>query len=406
MAWMNEQTLYNYSSNVYFNGNINVSSVTHSGTNLRVQGTVAIGARGTSGYSAYYNYGIQELPGNGGWTKIVGNNQQLRVGGDDYHATFDVTIPNVSASTTSYSFPVRFKACYNSDCSSTYWDVTKYWTITFSPSGNPPEGGYITYNSSTWNTINATSGVTSWGAAQGNIHAMVVTGQTNGSADSYTTYAHARREFFYDGTSSLSHSFAMTTATTSQTYDGNPLEIKGLLHYKLGYYNSNSIGSVSGLDSTLHYLPPAPGQISYSDPGGGGAKTYPVSFTGVVANNHTTYDSANLTRTVRYKIGSGSWTYVANDTVAALNSATSFNVTIPASSTATVEAWMTYHGEQSEVSTITISNTNQGCALYGSVSGQTKKLGPVYASVNGQTKKLVKIYASVNGVTKKVYEDV
>ena len=67
---------------------------------------------------------------------------------------------------------------------------------------------------------------------------------------------------------------------------------------------------------------------------------------------------------------------------------------------------MTYYGMQSEVVTVTISNTNTAVALYGSVGGQTKLLKPVYASVNGRARKLVKIYASVGGVTKKVYEDV
>lgn len=373
--------------------NLNVWDVVHSGTTLTFKATVR--AIVTSG-NIYYSGVAVSLTGGG---SISMDMNPVSTGGYVDFGTFSCTINGVSASTTSYSVTASLSAGSVASGSAS-------WTLNIGSGGSAPTGGYITFNSSTWNTINATSGVTSWGVTPGNIHAMVVTGETNGDADSYTEYAYARREFFYDETSDLSYLFAMTTAATSQTYDGTPLEIKGLLHYKLGYYNSNSVGSVSGLDSTLYYLPPAPGQLSYSDPGGGGAKTYPVSFTGVTANNHTTYDSANLTRTVRYKIDSGSWVYVDNDTVATIDFATSFSVTIPAASTATVEAWMTYHGEQSEVSTVTISNTNQGCALYGSVSGQAKKLGPVYASVNGQTKKLVKIYASVNGVTKKVYEDV
>ena len=289
------------------------------------------------------------------------------------------------------------------------WNVgTKYPSVSgyLPSSGTAPTGGSVTFNSSTWNTINATSGVTSWGGLTGNIHLMVVTGETNGDADSYTSYSHARREFHYNGTSSTSYAFSATDSSTSAMYDGTPLSIKGLLHYKLGYYNYNSVGNTSGIDNTIRYLPPAPGQFSYSDPGGGGAKTYPVTFTGVVANNHTVYDAADLDRTVRYKIDNGSWIYIDNATVAALDSVTSFNIVVPVSSTATVEGWMTYHGLRSQVETIVISNTNQAGKIYGSVNGRTKELVKLYGSVNGRTKKLVKVYASVGGVAKKVYEDI
>lgn len=283
-----------------------------------------------------------------------------------------------------------------------------FTTDSITPAGDPPTGGYTTFNSSTWNTINATSGVADWGGlTPGRIHAMVVTGETNGDADNYTTWNYARREFFYDGSSDLSHTFAMTTASTSMTYGGTPLEIKGMLHYKLGYYNINSGDLyVSGLDNTLRYLPPAPSQFSYGSPTGSTDLTYQVSFSGNAADNHTTYVRAQLNRTIRYKIGSGNWVYIDNATTAEVDFDTTFSVTVPAGQVATIEGWQTYFGMDSEVSRITLSNTNAPAYLYGSVSGMTKRLGPIYASVNGRTKKLKKIYASAGGVTKKVYEDV
>lgn len=271
--------------------------------------------------------------------------------------------------------------------------------------GSAPTGGSVTFNSSTWNTINATSGVTSWGGLTGNIHLMVVTGETNGDADSYTSYSHARRGFHYNGTNSTSYTFSATDSSTSATYDGTPLSIKGLLHYKLGYYNYNSVGNVAGLDNTLRYLPPAMPLTSYTDPGGAGAKTYPVVVEGDTTNNFTTYDSASLTRTVRYKIDNGGWTYVIQNVVTALDTQTTFSVTVPAASTATIESWESYHGGDSATRSVTITNSNLPAVLYGSVNGRAKALGPVYGSVGGQTKKLVKIYASVNGVAKKIYQD-
>jgi hypothetical protein len=191
----------------------------------------------------------------------------------------------------------------------------------------------------------------------------------------------------------------------AQFVSPTPLDMTGMLCYMLFGRGANSVAPVNA-EGPVAYLPPAPSQFSYTDPGGAGAKTFPVTFSGVAANNHTTYDTDELNRTIRYKIDNGSWIYIDNATVAAIDFVSSFNVAVPAGSTATVEGWQTYHGEQSEVSTITLANTNQACVLYGSVNGQAKELTKVYASVNGQAKKLVKIYASVGGVAKKVYEDI
>lgn len=399
-GWQNEQTWFTYSSNIRLIGNIYISSITHTGTNLRIKGTIAAGARGSSNYRFHYSdYTSYAQPEGGNKIALGAKGRTWKVGDSDVHVDFDVTLSNVAASATSRSFYVNF---YGPNTSSV--KATLRWTLSFSASGSAPSGGYITFNSSTWNTINATSGVSSWGGLNGNIHAAVITGETNGDADSYTSFGHARREFFYNGTSSTSHAFNATDASTSSTYDGTPLSIKGLLHYKLGYYNYNSIGNTSGIDSTLRYLPPAPGQFSYTEQGAS-TKTYTVNYVGSTTNNHSTYDAAELTRTVRYKVGSDQWTYVTQ-AVTATDTVTTFTVVVPAGQMATVEAWETYHGMGGETQTITLVNTDSPVNLYGSVNGETKLLGPIYGSVNGRAKKLTKIYASVGGVTKKVYEDV
>ena len=153
------------------------------------------------------------------------------------------------------------------------------------------------------------------------------------------------------------------------------------------------------------YTKPAPSQFSYTDPGGTGSKTYPVTFVGDTVNNNTSYDTASLARTIRYKIDNGSWVYVDNETVALLDYVTSFNVTVPAGSVATIEGWMTYHGGQSEVRTITLANTNAPVHLYGSVNNASEEVVHLYGSVNGRAKKIKKLYASVGGVAKKVFSD-
>lgn len=373
--------------------NLNVWDVVHSGTTLTFKGTVRVIC--TSGWIAYNNASVS-LTGSGSQSI----NLNFGTGGYADSGTFNCTVSNVPASQGWYNVSASLSAGGTAS-------GTANWTLNIGGGGDPPGGTSIRYDGCTWDSISATTSCTSTGGLNVIYASTIVVGSYNGEIDNLMAWddAHGIQGFSSQPTSAMDF-YSLFTNETCVFKDYNPIPIKGLLHYKLNGSVQNSVGTTEYFDPTLRYLPPAPGQLTYTDPGGGGAKVYPVSYTGVVANNHTTYDSASLTRTIRYKIDNGNWVYVDNATVAAIDFVTNFNLTIPAASTATVEAWMDYHGEQSEVSTVVISNTNLGCTLYGSVSGETKKLGPVYASVNGQTKKLVKIYASVNGVTKKVYEDV
>ena len=501
------------------------------------------------------------------------------------------------------------------------WDTgTKSYTIsgTLPSKGTAPTGGAITYNSCTWNSITYTTSVSSWGGLPNpENHSAVLTGETNGAAASITNLHAPRREYWYDGSTNLSHQFTATTANTNATYDGTPLAIKGLLTYKLGYWMRNDGGSIEGINNTLRYLPPSPLQsitytqtqnstnvtvnltitggtsannysdsvttyyrystnggstytawasagtgstwvaktasfncnygasvvvqakqsfhsmdsevkqisftattgtapsggiinvigstwnsislaasgVSYGKPDGiNGRKiavgvgdgyqqrnykrenqfynvtsanttvdnnsvypsaqplqlkgmlpvypyiwayntvtaadaywgqvyylppapgvgsyeetisgTYAVSYTGVSANNYAEYDLFDLTRTVRYKIaGTPNWTYVDNDAQKPINANTTFNITLLSGASAVVEAWLTYKGKNSEVTTFTITNSSDPVGLYGSVSGQTKAINKLYGPVNGVSKKIVKLYGSVDGVARLVFED-
>lgn len=292
--------------------------------------------------------------------------------------------------------------------------ITKYRNVNQSGSfyaagGSVPTGGYITKDSSTWNSVTFTTGVSSWGGLTGNIHAAIVTGNPNGEADiihSPTTVSgYGRWEYNHENTQDLSWTHTGTQANAFISYD-NPVPIKGLLHYKLGYWLNNSAGTVDAIDDTLYHLPPAPSQFLYTDPGGLGTKTYPIVFTGVTENNHTLYDAASLNRTVRYKINSGSWVYVENAVTRALDYQTTFNVTLQPGATVTVEGWQTYYGESSEVSTIEITNGNTPVALYGSVNGAARHIIKLYGSVNGQRKEIKTLYGSADGVARKIFQTV
>lgn len=261
---------------------------------------------------------------------------------------------------------------------------TKYYSIsgTLPAKGSAPSGGYITFNSHTWDSVNLTAGVSSWNGLNGTLSALIVTGEHNGDANSVTSLPdHARREYWYGATSNLSHTFTATDDATSGVWYGTPLSIKGLLHYKIAYRNVNSAGSIEGLDTTLRYLPPSPPAINYTNVTTSGTKTYPVTFTGDPNFNHTTYDTDELTRYVRYKIDDGSWIVVENNTVKTIDAVSRFNVTIPPSSKATVEGYMTYHGQKSETVTVVITNSsNPKARIYGSVNNTSERLAPLYGT--------------------------
>lgn len=376
--------------------NLRIDSINHTGTTLTYTGIVRVIC--TSGHISWNPASVSLT---GGGSKNV--NLNLSTGGHADTGSFSCTISNVPTSATSYTVTASLNAGSVASGSAS-------WTLSFGSGGNPPSDISVVLNGSTWNSVDATVSVGSWGGTgKGNIQLILATGTNNGDAEdtSLSTLSTTPRYAFGNPTaqsSAMSKEFSVVQSDAQFVYP-TPLDMKGMLCYMLFGRGANSVAPVNA-EGPVAYLPPAPSQFSYTDPGGAGTKTFPVTFSGVAANNHTTYDTDELNRTIRYKIGNGNWTYVDNATVAAIDYATNFDVTVPEGQVATIEGWQTYHGMDSAVETITISNTNAPVALYGSVNGETKALGPIYGSVNGRAKKLTKIYASVGGVAKKVYEDV
>lgn len=261
-------------------------------------------------------------------------------------------------------------------------------------SGTAPSGGSITVTGSTWNTITMSASGVNYGKPDSISGRKMAIGVGNG----YQQRSYKRENQVFNSTS------ATTTVNNSSLYpSAQPLELKGMLPVYPYLWVWNTISASDTYWGQAYYLPPAPPQFSYTDPGNAGTKTYPVRFTGVAANNYDGYTASELTRTVRYKIDDGAWTTVTQ-AVTPLTDVTSFNVSVPASSMATVEGYMTYRGKNSETVTITINNTNLPSSLYGSVNGQTKKVVKLYGSVNGHAKEIRTLYGSVGGVAKKIYE--
>lgn len=401
-GWQSEQTWFTYSSNVRLIGNINVTAITHAGTNLRIQGTIAAGARGNNNYYfTYSDYTSYAQPEGGSKIALGSKGKTWKVGTSDTHVNFDVTLANVPATSTSRSFSVNF---YGPNTNSV--KATLKWNLSFDASGDAPTGGFINNVSNTWNSVTFTSGVSSWGGLSGNNHSCIVTGSTNKAADTISSPTavggYGRYEYNHDNSTDTSWTFTGTQGNASISYD-TPIDIKGLLHYKLGYWINNAAGTIQGIEDTLYYLPASPLKVSYTDPGGDGTKVYPIVVTGDVDNNHTTYDTAELKRTVRYKVNNAAnWTYVVNNVQTALNTNTTFNVSVPGGQDAVIESWTTYHGVQSEVKTVNVFNGNAPSRVYASIDGKAKRAIKFYVSVNGKSKEIKKLYASVNGKAKAI----
>lgn len=120
-GWLGEQTIWSG----YLSANVNVKSISHSGTNLRVVGTVRFTIIGTGVYANNYLYisgGVKDE------NFYIGGG-----GGATFTKDFDTNIGDVSESSTSRSFRVTLEA-YG------WQSGTVYWTVYFDASGTAPSG--------------------------------------------------------------------------------------------------------------------------------------------------------------------------------------------------------------------------------------------------------------------------
>lgn len=289
------------------------------------------------------------------------------------------------------SVSIQARQYYSSSTNATAAVTLAYTALAPVAPSNPA----VTVNSKTWNSANLTGSIDDYGypsAASG--RKLNIGLATSNSAAP-------------DG---LEVQTANATSATVTVNQGSYIvrggfTFKGMMTlYPYTYANNTLANNI--VFGNAEVLPPAPGQLSYSvDPNNISQQT--INYVGVAANNDANYDPTLLTRTVRYADVSDptNWTYIENDTVVALTTATTQTISVGAQHTITVEAWMTYDGNQSEVSTVQLTNSSASAKLYCSYGGETKKITHLYAPVNGVTKKLTKLYASVNGVAKLIHED-
>ena len=401
-GWQGEQTWFTYSSNIRLVGNIYVSGITHSGTNLRIQGTISAGARGSNNYSFYYSdYTSYAQPESGGKIALGGKGKRWKVGESDTWVSFDVTLSNVPVTSTSRSFFVNF---YGPNTNSV--QATLRWNLSFDASMTAPTGPYINYTSSTYNSVQAVSGVSSWGGGSSTqMQAIIVVGSSYNDFNAITqeNWYGKGRYVWTRATGNLSESFNMVVGEQSMTYN-EPMALKGMIRYYLACWQTNSLGAGYTINTTLRYMPPAPCLLTYTEQSaGGGAKKYTFTFVGDTNANYADYNPSNLSRSVRYKVNNASnWTYAEQGVNKALDATTTFTVTVPAYGNVKVDGWMTYNGLDSEHKTMTVYNGSAPSSVYGSVDGKAKTIEKFYGSVGGQSVEIVKLYGSVDGESVKL----
>lgn len=316
-----------------------------------------------------------------------------------------------------YEIETTFSRTYsynsNGDAISDWWNANLYLpglsTTISSVSGSfttdsigsaavAPSGLSVVYTGCTWNSISGTVSLSSYGIPSDNPNRYLEFGAMPSSATGYGSP--------YRYTWQAAATSANMTVTNSSAGSGG-FDIKGMTAFKVGVWATNYTLWNSAIDNTVRYTPPAPGQLTYTvDPNDVSRQV--ITYVGVAANNDSTHASSMLTRTVRFADSAdpNNWTYVTNDVVTPLTDQTNGTFVVPAQHTIIVEAWMTYRGNQSEVSRVYLTNSSDPAKLYCSMGDLTERVDHLYGSVNGETKKIKKLYASVNGVAKLIHEDI
>lgn len=377
-GWQNEQLILSrtFSASLALYGNIYISAITHSGTDLRVQGTIALCPRQNGTYgTCTYGYAQYVTPEGGSQMQICAANTRMVTPGHpnythtDYHVNFDVTLTGVAASTTSRNFTVNF---YNG--SPTYgYNINLTWGLTFDASGTTPTGLDATLTS-----------VQDTGAV------MAVTLSSYGSPSSEANrYIEAAimGQSTYGGRYRYDVSTAVTSATitvnnNSRTNGSNPLTIIPNTQYWYGAYASNTVMSTSTVKGTFITLPAYITSVTVNDVGGGEV---------VVSAIHASEGSADTAYT-EYSYDQTNWT-VVQDT---------FRLTVHSAITLYIRRGNSTGYTPVQTVSIVPATTIK---LYGSVNNQSKEIHKLYGSVGGQSKRIRKLYGSVNGRSKLIYED-
>lgn len=378
--------------NQYMKCNLYITHITHTGTTLRVQGNVGAVCPYNQNYSAYYVYPVYETAGGQGADvekELLAANE--KVWGDTAGTglstaktkSFDVTINGVSASATSYNFPVYIRMNNDQNVG------TLRWTLTFDASASGPSGGYINGLAATYNTstglvdFTATSvGVTDVGTG------TLISPQFMILEQPYVSGVARQMVPYTNGGSVLLNQDNSTAQSGGITIQFNHL-------YHSGLYAANS-----NYPTTPDYRYQGPTVVS---PAASPTVTFSSATPKTATFSYTMpADAGYYSRKLQYSLNGTTWTDVTTATG-----------TSAKTGTFTVSGLSSAHDYTLRVRTNTTAGNTPGAnvaftaanGLYVSVSSKTKSGKKAYCSVSGQTKKVKKIYASVSGKTRLIYKD-
>lgn len=371
-GWQNEQTIITqtFSKYVMLKGNVYIDTITHSGTNLRITGTIALCTRQRqgSGGSITYSYDQYATP-EGGFERVICSAGTRMSVGSDFHSAFDVTIANVPATDTGRNFTVNFR-CPSGQYG---YNVNLTWWLSFDSSGTAPTGLDVSIASiqDTGATMMVT--LSSYGApsseANRYIEAAIMGQSTYGG------------QYRYD-ISIAQPSATITVNNGSRTNASNPLTIVPNTQYWYGAYATNTVLSTSIVKGSFITLPAYITSITANDVGQG-----EVYFT----VNHASEGTAD-TAITELSYDQTTWQTVSDN----------FHLTLTGQTTLYVRR--TNSSGSTPVYSISVVPSTR-IKLYGSVNGQAQEITKLYGSVNGQSKRIRKLYGSVNGRSKLIFKD-
>lgn len=275
------------------------------------------------------------------------------------------------------------------------------YTITYDAGGTSPSGGTVTYNSCTWNSVNITSKVTSWGSGYSgtpNLEQTVV--QSSATSSTWTSTGRITKK---NATTSLSSTQNVSNATATVAYDGG-ITLKGCTSFKVAMWGATSVGNTYNFDNTVRYTPPAPLQSlakSAESYAGSNKSNVTISITG---GNSTNNNNVNVSSQYRYSTNGGSsWTAWASAGTGTPWTAKTATFQVPCNTSVQVQARQVYQSQASEVKSLTFTSMKTPARLYVPVSSRSKLARKAYIGINSQSEKVLKIYKGVNGQSKLVY---
>lgn len=338
------QLVYTYNSNNKLYSNLYITSITHSGTTVTVSGKVTFYNGGTTGYSCYFNNGVGCNINGAGWDLIVGKSANIKAGGTTYEKSFTTYIYNVPASSTTADIGISYRACNANNCSTTYFNTTKYWQLSFASSVSVPSSLGCTVNSVTWNSVNGTFSVGNWGGEPTG-SSKYIAGRLFGSS------GNARREEQASNTNSITRNIT----TNSVALDGG-ITVKGAGSYRIDTYASNSAGSATTSLQNV-YTPPSPlSSISYTQVQGSTNVTINATITG---GSSTDNYGNTVTTYWRYSTNGGSsWTGWGNAGTGTPWTAKSVSFTCAYGASIKIEAYQSYQSKDSTHKTVSFTATD------------------------------------------------